>query len=322
MKLLSRLKFPVIQNSRNFKIIDDEKNLFKLSSPKNMQNFRAIKIPKNIRSINQHISKNQIDNSKRDDSTNSYYNSIQTLLSRNLSVSNNLKPKFDIKKIGSTKSILRNKILSLNQDKLFTRRNQSEENDISLFLNKLDKMYGVNPQLKMINDISKELIKEDENNTNGNGIYNNTEEEQKESIAYILDKNDIKKKLKIKLTRNNNKSKNKTNLNKIQDLENFHVNIPKYIPYGYENIKNLKFIQSFAQERLKVGSTPNLLNYKQLNALKMKKFKFIMRKKMKDFGNKMRDNQLNMKNIDNQIESCIEKARNNLKIFSEKISNE
>ena len=321
MKLLSRLKFPLINNSRNYKINDEEKNIFKLSSPKNIQNFRAIKIPKNIRSINYQISKKKIDNSKSE-STNSYYNSIQTLLSKNLSISNNLKPKFDIKKITSTKSILRNKILALNQDKLFIRRNQSEENDISLFLNKLDRMYGVNPQLKMINDISKELIKENENNTNGNEVFNNTEEELKESISYILGKDDIKKKIKIKLTRNNNNSVNKTNLNKIPDLENFHLNIPRYIPYGYENIKNLKYIQNFAQEKLKFGSTTKSIDYNKLNDLKFKKLKFIMKKKIKDLGNKMKDNQLYMKDIDDQIASCIQKARNNLKIFSEKLSKE
>ena len=321
MKLLSRLKFPLINNSRNYKINDEEKNIFKLSSPKNIQNYRAIKIPKNIRSINYQISKKKIDNSKSE-STNCYYNSIQTLLSKNLSISNNLRPKFDIKKITSTKSILRNKILALNQDKLFIRRNKSEENDISLFLNKLDRMYGVNPQLKMINDISKELIKENENNTNGNEVFNNTEEELKESISYILGKDDIKKKIKIKLTPNNNNSINKTNLNKIPDLENFHLNIPRYIPYGYENIKNLKYIQNFAQEKLKFGSTTKSIDYNKLNDLKFKKFKFIMKKKIKDLGNKMKDNQLYMKDIDDQIASCIQKARNNLKIFSEKLSKE
>ena len=321
MKLLSRLKFPLINNSRNYKINDEEKNIFKLSSPKNIQNYRAIKIPKNIRSINYQISKKKIDNSKSE-STNCYYNSIQTLLSKNLSISNNLRPKFDIKKITSTKSILRNKILALNQDKLFIRRNKSEENDISLFLNKLDRMYGVNPQLKMINDISKELIKENENNTNGNEVFNNTEEELKETISYILGKDDIKKKIKIKLTPNNNNSINKTNLNKIPDLENFHLNIPRYIPYGYENIKNLKYIQNFAQEKLKFGSTTKSIDYNKLNDLKFKKFKFIMKKKIKDLGNKMKDNQLYMKDIDDQIASCIQKARNNLKIFSEKLSKE
>ena len=319
MKLLSRLKFPIINNSRNIKIIDEEKNLFKLSSPKNIHNFRAIKIPKNIRAINHHISKKQIDNSKND-STNSYYNSIQTLLSKNLSISN-LKPKFDLKKITSTKGILRNKILSLNQDKMF-RRNQSEENDISLFLNKLDRIYGISPQLKIISDISKELIKEDENNTNGNVTYNNTEEEQKDSVTYILDKNDIKKKLKVKLTKNNNKSKNRIKPKTIQDLENFHLKIPRYIPYGYENIRNIKFFQIMAQERLKNVSAPKFSNCMQLNDLKMKKFKFILKKKMKDIGNEMKDNQSYMKSLDKQIESCIQKARNKLKIFSEKISKE
>ena len=321
MKLLTRLKFPIIKSPRNSQNLDKESNLLKLTYPKNLQNFKVIKVPKNIRAINIHNSKNQIDNSKRGDTTSSYYNSIQTLLSKNLSINNNLKTKADLKKISSTKMNIRNKILSLNQDKMF-RRNQSEDNDISLFLNKLDRIYGISPQLKIISDISKELIKEDENNTNGNVTYNNTEEEQKDSVTYILDKNDIKKKLKVKLTKNNNKSKNRIKPKTIQDLENFHLKIPRYIPYGYENIRNIKFFQIMAQERLKNVSAPKFSNGMQLNDLKMKKFKFILKKKMKDIGNEMKDNQSYMKSLDKQIESCIQKARNKLKIFSEKISKE
>ena len=321
MKLLTRLKFPIIKSPRNSQNLDKESNLLKLTYPKNLQNFKVIKVPKNIRAINIHNSKNQIDNSKRGDTTSSYYNSIQTLLSKNLSINNNLKTKADLKKISSTKMNIRNKILSLNQDKMF-RRNQSEDNDISLFLNKLDRIYGISPQLKIISDISKELIKEDENNTNGNVTYNNTEEEQKDSVTYILDKNDIKKKLKVKLTKNNNKSKNRIKPKTIQDLENFHLKIPRYIPYGYENIRNIKFFQIMAQERLKNVSAPKFSNCMQLNDLKMKKFKFILKKKMKDIGNEMKDNQSYMKSLDKQIESCIQKARNKLKIFSEKISKE
>ena len=321
MKLLTRLKFPIIKSPRNSQNLDKESNLLKLTYPKNLQNFKVIKVPKNIRAINIHNSKNQIDNSKRGDTTSSYYNSIQTLLSKNLSINNNLKTKADLKKISSTKMNIRNKILSLNQDKMF-RKNQSEENDISLFLNKLDRIYGISPQLKIISDINKELIKEDENNTNGNVTYNNTEEEQKDSVTYILDKNDIKKKLKVKLTKNNNKSKNRIKPKTIQDLENFHLKIPRYIPYGYENIRNIKFFQIMAQERLKNVSAPKFSNGMQLNDLKMKKFKFILKKKMKDIGNEMKDNQSYMKSLDKQIESCIQKARNKLKIFSEKISKE
>ena len=321
MKLLTRLKFPIIKSPRNSQNLDKESNLLKLTYPKNLQNFKVIKVPKNIRAINIHNSKNQIDNSKRGDTTSSYYNSIQTLLSKNLSINNNLKTKADLKKIISTKMNIRNKILSLNREKMF-RRNQSEDNDISLFLNKLDRIYGISPQLKIISDISKELIKEDENNTNGNVTYNNTEEEQKDSVTYILDKNDIKKKLKVKLTKNNNKSKNRIKPKTIQDLENFHLKIPRYIPYGYENIRNIKFFQIMAQERLKNVSAPKFSNCMQLNDLKMKKFKFILKKKMKDIGNEMKDNQSYMKSLDKQIESCIQKARNKLKIFSEKISKE
>ena len=319
MKLLTRL--PIIKSPRNSQNLDKESNLLKLTYPKNLQNFKVIKVPKNIRAINIHNSKNQIDNSKRGDTTSSYYNSIQTLLSKNLSINNNLKTKADLKKIISTKMNIRNKILSLNREKMF-RRNQSEDNDISLFLNKLDRIYGISPQLKIISDINKELIKEDENNTNGNVTYNNTEEEQKDSVTYILDKNDIKKKLKVKLTKNNNKSKNRLKPKTIQDLENFHLKIPRYIPYGYENIRNIKFFQIMAQERLKNVSAPKFSNCMQLNDLKMKKFKFILKKKMKDIGNEMKDNQSYMKSLDKQIESCIQKARNKLKIFSEKISKE
>ena len=321
MKLLSRLKFPIIKSPRNSQNFDKETSLLKLTYPKIIKNFKVIKVPKNIRPINIHNSKNPIDNSKRGDITSSYYNSIQTLFSKNLSITNNLKTKADLKKINPQKINIRNKILSLNQDKMF-RRNQSEDNDISLFLNKLDKIYGIIPQLKIVNDISKELIKEGEDNTNGNVTYNNTEEEQKDSVTYILDKDDIKKKLKVKLTKNNNKMKNRINPKTIQDLENFHLKIPRYIPYGYENIKNIKFFQILAQERLKNASAPKFSNCLQVNDLKMKKFKFILKKKMKEIGNEMKDNQSYMKSLDKQIESCIEKARNKLKIYSEKISKE
>ena len=321
MKLLSRLKFPIIKSTRNSQNFEKETSLLKLTYPKIIKNFKVIKVPKNIRPINIHNSKNPIDNSKRGDTTSSYYNSIQTLLSKNLSITNNLKTKADLKKISPQKINIRNKILSLNQEKMF-RRNQSEENDISLFLNKLDKIYGIIPQLKIVNDISKELIKEGENNTNGNVTYNNTEEEQKDSVTYILDKDDIKKKLKVKLTKNNNKMKNRIKPKTIQDLENFHLKIPRYIPYGYENIKNIKFFQILAQERLKNASAPKFSNCLQVNDLKMKKFKFILKKKMKEIGNEMKDNQSYMKSLDKQIESCIEKARNKLKIYSEKISKE
>jgi len=321
MKLLSRLKFPIIKSTRNSQNFEKETSLLKLTYPKIIKNFKIIKVPKNIRPINILNSKNPIDNSKRGDTTSSYYNSIQTLLSKNLSITNNLKTKADLKKISPQKINIRNKILSLNQEKMF-RRNQSEENDISLFLNKLDKIYGIIPQLKIVNDISKELIKEGENNTNGNVTYNNTEEEQKDSVTYILDKDDIKKKLKVKLTKNNNKMKNRIKPKTIQDLENFHLKIPRYIPYGYENIKNIKFFQILAQERLKNASAPKFSNCLQVNDLKMKKFKFILKKKMKEIGNEMKDNQSYMKSLDKQIESCIEKARNKLKIYSEKISKE
>ena len=321
MKLLSRLKFPIIKSTRNSQNFEKETSLLKLTYPKIIKNFKIIKVPKNIRPINILNSKNPIDNSKRGDTTSSYYNSIQTLLSKNLSITNNLKTKADLKKISPQKINIRNKILSLNQEKMF-RRNQSEENDISLFLNKLDKIYGIIPQLKIVNDISKELIKEGENNTNGNVTYNNTEEEQKDSVTYILDKDDIKKKLKVKLTKNNNKMKNRIKPKTIQDMENFHLKIPRYIPYGYENIKNIKFFQILAQERLKNASAPKFSNCLQVNDLKMKKFKFILKKKMKEIGNEMKDNQSYMKSLDKQIESCIEKARNKLKIYSEKISKE
>lgn len=323
---LSRLKFPFIKSSRNNSLnLEKEMNLInRLTCPKGEQRYKLIKIPKNIRSINYYNSINHIDNSIKIDTSNSNnHNSVQTLLSKNLSLNSNLKPKIDLKKFSSTKNAPRNKILSLNQSKIIKRRNKSEENNISLFLNKLDRIYGINhkiDKIKRVKDISKELIKKDENNTNGNEVYNSTEEEQKDSITYILDKNDTKKMLKIKLTKN--KSKNKLNLKKIQDFEKCHLNIPKYIPYGFENIRKIKFFQNLAQERLKNDNSSKMVNYMQLNDLKLKKFRLILKKKMKDLGNQMENDQSDMKKIDKQIESCIQRARNNLDYYSEKIIKE
>ena len=126
--------------------------------------------------------------------------------------------------------------------------------------------------------------------------------------------------LKIKLTKL--KPKNKFNFKKIQDMEKFHLKIPKYIPYGFENIRKIKYFQNLAQERLKIDNTPKMINYMQLNDLKLKKFRLVLKKKMENLGNQMENDQLDMKNIDKQIESCIQRARNNLDFYSEKIIEE
>ena len=44
-----------------------------------------------------------------------------------------------------------------------------------------------------MNNINKYLFRDNENPTNGNKLYNDTEEEKKESLTFFFDKNNMKK---------------------------------------------------------------------------------------------------------------------------------
>ena len=59
-----------------------------------------------------------------------------------------------------------------------------------------------------------------------------------------------------------------------------------------------------------------------LSETKRDKYKFILKKKIKILGQEMSDNRNNMKSLDKQMESCIQRARDHIEKFAKIIENQ
>lgn len=316
MKLL-KLNLPKIKSSRDSRNNEKETTFVKLKPIYKEPNRKLIKIPKNLRTINY----NNYQSSTKFD-TNEINSSIKSLLKKNISIKHNLRPLINIKQSLSTRHFSKVQKLSPNKEHIFRKRNPDEINNMRNFINKLDKLFGTNSHLKVVNDISKELIKENEGDTHGNRLYNDSEEEKKDSIVYYLDKNNIKKMIKTKLTKNVKIKKNLTNIRPYKDLENIRIKTSKFTPFGYGNIQKIKFFENFAQERLRDNISPNNVPKLCISESKRNKLKMIIQKKLKDIGNEMNDNQNSMQNIKKLIETSILKARNQIDFVSNEIDKE
>ena len=236
----------------------------------------------------------------------------------------NLSPIIDLKKISSTSHLNEiHKISPLNKKFIFYRRNQSKTNDMNNFLVKLDKIFGNKSRIKMVNNITKELIKENDDQTNGNTIYDNDEEERKNSITYFLDKNNVKKMIKTSLTKNVPIMKNILKIPPPKPLiDNFHIKTTKFTPLEARNIRKIKIVQNMMKKKLKNNLESIEKNNLNLSETKRDKYKFILKKKIKILGQEMNDNRNNMKSLDKQMESCIQRARDHIEKFAKIIENQ
>ena len=247
--------------------------------------------------------------------------SIKNFLRKNISTKNSLSPRYNLKKITSPKYFKQIQSINQNKEKIFNRKNKSNTNVMDGFLFNLQKISGTKTELKRVNNISKYLFRDNENPTNGNKLYNDTEEEKKESLTFFFDKNNMKNMLKKNLTKKINIKKNILNIQP-KFLDKFHIQSSSFTPFGYNNIRRIKYLENMAQEKLKNNfSTPKKIDYFNYES-KREKFKTVLRKKMKDLGQEMIDNKETMKNINKRIESCLKKARSELEVFAESIEKE
>ena len=314
---LLKLKLPKIKSPRDSRNNEKEITFIKLTPIYKEPNRKIIKIPKNLRTINYN---NYQSTTKFE--TNEINNSIKSFLRNNISIKHNLRPIINIKQSFSTRHLSKAQKLSPNKEHLSRKRNPNEINNMNNFINKLDKIFGTNSHLKVVNDINKELFKENEGDTHGNRLYNDSEEEKKDSIVYYLDKNNVKKMIKTKLTKKVKIQKNLTNIRPYKDLENIRIKTSKFTPFGYENIQKIKFFENFAQERLRGNLSPNNVTNLCISESKRNKLKMIIKKKLKDIGNEMNDNQNNLQNIKKLIETSIKKARKQIDFVSNEIDKE
>lgn len=320
MKLL-RTKLPIIKSSQIVKSDEKETNFQKLSIYNKNNNLKVIKIPKKVvpKNYNDYLSHRE--SISQFETTHEKNESIKSFLFKNISVNYNLSPKFNLKKLSSTNNFRKiQKVYSNDESETkFNRNSINKTNDMNLFLLKLDKMFGIKSDLRRINDISKELYKDNENPTNGNKLYNDTEEEKKESFTYFIDKNNMKNILKKNLTRKINIKRNILKM-KQKDSDDFKIKSTSFIPFGYNNIRKLKYFENMIHE--KINNNNNTLqeknDYFKIES-KKEKFKSVLRKKMRNLGIEMKNNKNYMKNINQRIDNCLLNARNKLENFAKTI---
>ena len=320
MKLL-RLKLPEIKNSRKLYNEEKESSFIKLTIHNQSKTTKLVRIPKNVRTINYNNYLSQRESFSKLENSKDINASIKSFLLKNISTKNNLSPKYNLKKITSPKYFNQIQYINKNKEKIFNRKNRSNTNVMDGLLFNLQKISGTKTELKRVNNINKYLFRDNENPTNGNKLYNDTEEEKKESLTFFFDKNNMKNMLKKNLTKKINIKKNILNIQP-KFLDKFHIQSSSFTPFGYNNIRRIKYLENMAQEKLKNNfSTPKKIDYFNYES-KREKFKTVLRKKMKDLGQEMIDNKETMKNINKRIESCLKKARSELEVFAESIEKE
>ena len=322
MKIL-RLKLPAIKNTRSLRNDEKENSFMKLTHKEKSLNL--IKIPKNVRTINYNNYLSHRSNISKVETSHEKNDSIKSFIFKNISLNQNLNLKFDLKKISTTKNFKNIQTFSTDKDreKIFNRKNKNKTNDMNLFLLKLDKIFGIKNGIKRINNISKQLLKDDENQTNGNKLYNDKEEEKKESMTFFVDKNNMKTMLKKSLTKKINLKKSILKI-KSKVFDNYHVKSMSFTPFRYNNIRKIKYFENMAREKINhnTNDTPKVISYSFKNESKGEKFKYILRKKLKNLGNEMIENKNYMKDINKQIQSCLRRARSKLENFANNIEKE
>lgn len=318
-----KFKLPKINYSRSF--LNDEKDCTKITSNDIKKSFSLIKIPKNVLAIN---SKNYLSNRGnmyKIEASKQKNEAVESFMLKKISLKHyNLKPKYNSKKITSQNSTkYYEKIPNFNQSidkiRIFDIKNKNKTNDMNLSMSNLFKIFSVKSDIKKVNNIKKQLIRDNENPSNGNELYNDTEEEKKESMTFFIDSNNTKTIIKKNLIKKNKLKKDILKA-KPKVSEIFNVQSIKFIPFSYRNTRRKKSLKNIPEEKSKNGfNTFENKNYFKLNESKKDEFKSILRKKLRSLGQEMTYNKKSLKNINKEINFRLQKATNKLELFAKSI---
>ena len=318
MKLL-KLRLPAIKISRNILSENKEANSIKLNNhikikPKNLVNIR-----RNTRAINYYNKLLNRDTESKIENSNDNSVSIRSFLTKSISIYNNLSSSSYINKINSIKHQFNSKKFDINKMKYFLKEKKikyNDDNNMELFMGKLNKIFNSKSDLKRVNYINKVLIR---NNENMEYNDDNQNEEKKQSMSCLLDNDNNTKNIK-------NKFINKTILKKpLFDLKkmNNHYKLrnSNLTPCGVSNIRNIKYFDNMIEEKMKLNNiimndTSNLCKSER----KLNKYQLFMKKKLKNIRNEITDNKITLMNINQSIKTALEKARNLIEINTKEIS--
>ena len=276
-------------------------------------------IRRNTRAINYYNKLLNRDTESKIENSNDNSVSIRSFLTKSISIYNNLSSSSYINKINSIKHQFNSKKFDINKMKYFLKEKKikyNDDNNMELFMGKLNKIFNSKSDLKLVNYINKVLIR---NNENMEYNDDNQNEEKKQSMSCLLDNDNNTKNIK-------NKFINKTILKKpLFDLKkmNNHYKLrnSNLTPCGVSNIRNIKYFDNMIEEKMKLNNiimndTSNLCKSER----KLNKYQLFMKKKLKNIRNEITDNKITLMNINQSIKTALEKARNLIEINAKEIS--
>ena len=325
------LKLKNISQENNNTNIDDQKLC--ICNYQTKRNIDIIKTPLKLRKIISFTkSENKIDTPglhtdriKEIEKKNYEYGLIKQFLNQKLDYKY-LKPIKVLPKSKSSDNINQDKYTSYfsksRNDKGNIENKSGDKNNNYTFLlfKKFNKNLSNNLNKNQITNINKYLIKNNENETNGNFIYNDYNEEKKETFTFIINSKNSKELFKKKLTKKNNDNSNNKNCSNII-LNNFKFDRKKYISPTEKNIRKIKYLQELIKQ--KNNNNKNLSNKnKLLKNIKNDKYNCFIRENIKNIDNKIDYTTRNLMNLDKLIKSCLDDSNKQFNLDSKNIFGE
>ena len=300
-------KLPTLKHKRLFIKQNNDNNIedFKLTIY-NTQKINLSKTPlklKNIRAFNKLDKNTNTSNINDIENKNNENNLINELLYQKIKINKYLKPIKILPKSKSSVNINNNYSFFFN-DNIENEKTNYKNNKIFLLFQKFNKNFNGNSNIKKITNINRYLIKKNENDTNGNFIFNDYNEEQKESITFIMNNNNEKEIYKKKLTKDIPDTKLNNKLN-----ENFKFYGKRFDSPTLKNIRRIKYMQAITQQKNKDINDINVKNDNKNINNNNDKYNFILREKIRNMENQIDITGKNLLKMDNLIKSCLTGSR-------------
>jgi len=280
-------KLPILKSKRN--------NIYR-EIIKDKYTFNLNKTPQRLRNI---LYFNDTEKKDANNQTKITYKSINIK-------GDNILNKFLHQKIFIKKNLKPIKTLRKNNSEINIKDNGiQDKNSLTLLLfKKYDKNYN-SLKLKQISRIDKALLKENENDTNGNVIYENHDEEKKESMISIINNKNIKEFIKKRLTKNISEKTDKKDNCKIDDFKFFQK---KFESPRIKNIRRIKFIQDTIRQ--KNSCENNCYDKDKLEKNNhINQYNSFLKGKFKGMEDEINNNGKDLKIMNQLLDECMNNAR-------------
>ena len=307
-----KYKLPILKRKRRTLIVDNN-DLLRLKLSIYNIHKNTSKIPLNLKHINFYdIPDIKIDNSKDNNNnleTIDYENNaIKEFLYHNINYKKYLKPINKLTKNKSTINIYKNKYDFLFSENFEKEINDNQNNKTFLLFKKYNRKFINNPNINKITNINKYLIKKNENDTNGNFIYNDYNEEKKESITFIMNNNNTKELYKKKLTKKFPENKI---FKKDKNINNFKFYGKRFNSPTIKNIKRIQFLQEIIQQKNKENKIiKNKYKSNSKENLNNDRYNYILKGKIKNIESKINVTIKNINNVNKLLLSCLNNSKN------------